>query len=86
MYLISQNSGYPTGQEQSAKIIQFPKANSNNEIKTDFSGTVYYGVEFRCNLTFSLVKPLTFYLLPVINWKFQKRWLINIRKTYITVR
>lgn len=55
------------------------QANFNNEIKSDLSGTVYYGVEFRCNLTFPVVKPLTFHLLPVINWKFHKRWLINIR-------
>lgn len=25
------------------------RVNSNSEIKSDFSGTVYYGVEFRCN-------------------------------------
>lgn len=25
------------------------RVNSNCEIKSDFSGTVYYGVEFRCN-------------------------------------
>lgn len=52
-----------------------------NEIKSCFTAiTAYYTVDLRCILAFSTIMLLTFHLLPVVNYPFQKRWLINVRE------